>query len=343
MSHPLTTSVERFIWELTSACPLRCSHCYSESGRHPATTLGREDMLRIVELILRTRPRSVSLSGGEPLLAPWWSEAARRIRDAGIPVTLFTSGWGMDERTAQELARSVTSVCVRFDGGTVETHERIRQRPGSFNKALVALDLLEQVKRERVARGEGCYTFGIDYTVMRSNLGQTERFIEDITLCFPSLDFIRFGAVLPVGMAEEGGLAGREILTENEMLALVAAELRLGALAKNGAKVSVTDVRCFRPCSPLSSAGQTVAHIEASGQLRAFSMYEPTVGSVLEEPFEVLWHRVLAWRNDPFVTEQLRSIRTLRDLTRVARALSHRFGSEADTARSTLRGRTAAA
>lgn len=341
MTCPLTTPVERFIWDLTYACPLRCAHCYSESGRRSSKMLAREDMLRVVELIIRARPRRVSLSGGEPLLVPWWSEAARRLRDAGIPVTLFTSGWGVEERTARELARSVTSVCVSVDGATEPTHDAIRRRRGSFSKAMAALEILERVRQECVAWGEGCYTFGIDYTVMRSNQGELERFVEDVTRRFPHLDFLRFGAVIPVGLAEEEDFEKRELLTDEELLALGAAEQRLRSLVKNGARLSVTDVRCFLPNSPLGAAGETVAHIEANGQLRALPMYEAKVGDVLVEPFEVLWSRAQAWREDPFVVEQLRSIRTVRDWARAARTLDRRFGSEADRARIALRGRTA--
>jgi MoaA/NifB/PqqE/SkfB family radical SAM enzyme len=329
--------VDKFVWDLTYACPLRCVHCYSESGRRPARTLPPEDLPRIADLIIQTGAQRVSLSGGEPLLVRGWSEAARRLRDAGLQVTLFTSGWIMDEAHAEEIARSVSGVCVSLDGATEATHDRIRQRVGSYRKARAALELLARFKRERTARREPCYSLGTDFTVMRSNLGETDRFVEDVTASTPGLDLMRFGMVVPEGPVADEAFAERELLTEEEMLALNASEPRLVSLARNGVKVSVTDMRYYVPYSPYGGPGATIAHLEPDGELRAFGVYEAKVGNVLREPFEVLWSRALAWRSEPFVREQIQSIRTPQDWARVARVLDRRYGSEADKARIALR------
>jgi MoaA/NifB/PqqE/SkfB family radical SAM enzyme len=328
---------DKFVWDLTYACPLRCVHCYSESGRRPAKTLPPEELLRIADIIIQVGAKRVSLSGGEPLLVRGWSEAARRLRAAGIQVTLFTSGWLMDEAHAEELARSVDGVCVSLDGATEATHDRIRQRAGSYRKARAALELLARFKRERTARGEACYSLGTDFTVMRSNLTETERFVEDVTASAPGLDSLRFGMVVPEGPVADEDFAERELLTDEEMLGLIASEGRLAALASNGVKVSVTDMRYYIPSSPYGGPGSTIAHLEPDGELRAFGVYEAKVGNVLREPFEVLWGRALEWRSDPFVAGQFLSIRTTRDWARVARVLDRRYGSEADQARIALR------
>jgi MoaA/NifB/PqqE/SkfB family radical SAM enzyme len=328
---------DKFVWDLTYACPLLCVHCYSESGRRPAKTLPPEELLRIADVIIRLNPKRVALSGGEPLLVRGWSEAARRLREAGAYVTLYTSGWIMNEALADELARSVTSVCVSIDGATEATHDRLRRRPGSYRKARAALELLARFKRERTARGEACYSLGTDFTVMRSNSGEMARVVEDVTASYPGLDYLRFGMAVPEGPAAEEDFAERELLTHEEMLALNAAEGQLRALARNDVKVSVTDMRYYIPYSPYGGPGETIAHIEPDGQLRAFGVYEAKVGNVLHEPFEILWSRALAWRNEPFVAEQIKSIQTNQDWARVARVLDRRYGSEEDKARIALR------
>ena len=33
------------LWEITYACPLRCTHCYTESGRRPSRQLSLDQML----------------------------------------------------------------------------------------------------------------------------------------------------------------------------------------------------------------------------------------------------------------------------------------------------------
>jgi MoaA/NifB/PqqE/SkfB family radical SAM enzyme len=330
--------IERFIWDLTYACPLRCIHCYSESGRRAARVLGREEMLRVVGVIIDAAPKRISFSGGEPLLARWWSEAARRLSAAGVPVTLFTSGWLVDEHRARELGRSVASVAVSVDGPNERVHDYVRGRRGSFRRAMAALEILGRIKREKSKGGESCYALGIDYTVTRSGNRRLERFVENVTSWFPEIDFIRFGAVVPEGLAQERSFA-RELLDNAELIALGASERRLASHARNGSDISVTDARYFLPNSPLSAASATIAHIEPDGELRAFTTYEAKVGNVLEERLDVLWKRAIAWRQDPFVAQQLCSIRTVDDWARATRALDRRYGSEADKARIERRGK----
>ncbi|OLZ64220.1 hypothetical protein AV521_36125 [Streptomyces sp. IMTB 2501] len=55
------------MWDTTYACPLRCSHCYNESGRRPARQLSPADMLRVAGALIDFGPRVVALSGADPL------------------------------------------------------------------------------------------------------------------------------------------------------------------------------------------------------------------------------------------------------------------------------------
>jgi MoaA/NifB/PqqE/SkfB family radical SAM enzyme len=337
---PLETSgilsaapIARVIWDLTYACPLRCTHCYSESGRRPARMLDRERMRRVAAVIIAARPERVSFSGGEPLLVPWWGEAANLLCQAGIPVTVFTSGWVMNESVAERLATSVAAVTVSVDGRDERTHDAIRGRAGSFRRAMAALDRLSRVKLSRTKRGEKHFRLGIDYTVTRSGRSGLGDFVAEATSRFPNLDYVRFGAVMPVGLGQEPAFVDDELLSDAELEALVDAESALISRAENGIEVSVTDVRSFLPTSPLSVEGEGIAQIEPDGQLRAFACYEAKVGNVLDEPIDVLWDRALAWRNSPFVRAQTSSIHNLTDWARVTRILDRRYGSEADKAR----------
>ncbi|EAU67196.1 radical SAM domain protein [Stigmatella aurantiaca DW4/3-1] len=323
---------------MTYACPLRCTHCYSESGRRPAVAR-REDVLRIAEEIIRVNPRDVELSGGEPFLAPGWEEAVQRLSGAGIAVNLYTSGWSMDMALAKRLAGTVSRVCVSVDGARARTHDAIRGREGSFERAMGALELLARQRRERLARGEPCYALRVEMTVTRSNLAETEQLVQELGERFPGLSSFRLGMVIPAGLASEEDFEERELLTDAEGLALLESQPRLAALAPPGVRVGVTDVRPFFAQLAPGAPMLPMAHLEPDGQLRAFETCEAKVGSVLEEPLEVLWERALAWRRDAFVVEQFGAIRTLQDWARASRALDRHFGSAEDLARLARRTR----
>src|SRR5262252_8344232 len=71
-------------WDLTYACPLRCGHCYSESGRRPSRQLPLPSLLRIADEILAVRPvPTVTFTGGEPLVVRGVLDVARHLKEGG--------------------------------------------------------------------------------------------------------------------------------------------------------------------------------------------------------------------------------------------------------------------
>lgn len=78
----MSTTVERFFVELTSACDLRCRHCFGQFG--PAT---RRDLpMKIVERLLREGRElgvyRIDLTGGEPTMHPLFDEIVAAIGNA---------------------------------------------------------------------------------------------------------------------------------------------------------------------------------------------------------------------------------------------------------------------
>ncbi|MBF9233378.1 radical SAM protein [Microvirga alba] len=336
----MTVEIGKFIWDITYACPLRCVHCYTESGRRPARTLDRDAAMRVIDVILAAQPEKVSISGGEPLSVRWAVEAMKRLHDAGVAVTVFTSGWSMPEKTATALADAVSSVAVSIDGANAAIHDAIRARAGAFERGMKALDVLHRVKDERRAAGQNCFTLGIDYTLTRSGAKEAdlERFVEATIKRFPRLDFIRFGAVIPSGLAAEPEFEASELLSIQELIDLIDVGRRLAGREGNALNISVTDVRYFLPQPGVSAADLDILHIEPDGALRAFPIYEAKVGNVLHEPLDVLWPRVRAWRSDPFVAKQMETVQTMADWASTARTLDRRYGSHDDQERIARRG-----
>ncbi|UVF21241.1 radical SAM protein [Microvirga terrae] len=336
----MTVKIRKFIWDITYNCPLRCGHCYSESGRRPARTLDRAAAMRVVDVMLGAQAENVMFSGGEPMSVPWAVEAMKRLHDAGVEVTLFTTGWSMKERSAAALVDSVSGVAVSVDGADAAIHDAVRGRAGAFERGMKALDILHRVKDERRAAGRTCYTLGIDYTLTRPGAEEAdlERFVDAAVERFPRLDFIRFGAVIPSGLAAERAFETTGLLTIDELVDMIDVGRRFAARHDGGPRISVTDVRYFLPSPGSSLVDLDILQIEPDGGLRAFPIYEAKIGNVLHEPLEVLWPRAQAWRSDPFVAEQMGKVRTMADWADTTRTLDRRYGSEDDRARIARRG-----
>lgn len=324
---------KRIIWDLTYACPLRCIHCYSESGRRENDTIKLDIMHRIADIIVSAKPERISISGGEPLTVPWWREALKIFSDAKIPTTVFTSGWLMTEEIADDLNDLAGSVAVSIDGASAKTHDLVRGRPGSFVKTNETLSILQMIKTKRLEKGKPTCTFGVDFTVTKASLRETQDFVEQFSTKFPEMDFIRFGAVVPEGLAQEEKFAKTHLLSKTEIDELSNSAGRLKECCSSKAKISVTDAQYFLPTSSLSDHGEMIAHIEPDGQLRAFTTYEAKVGNILDEDFDKLWEKAIAWRSQPDVRMLRDSIRSVDDWARVTRILDRTYGSASDRIR----------
>ncbi|WP_324788332.1 radical SAM protein [Streptomyces sp. H51] len=330
--HPLEV-----IWDITYACPLRCVHCYSESGRRPIRQLSPADMLHVADAIVEMGPHAVCLAGGEALLARGVFAVADRFSEAGVPVSLFTSGWSLKQETAESVLSTFAGVTVSVDGASADVHDRIRGRRGSFARAMDALALLDRLARKRSEAGDSRPDLGIDWVVVRSNFHQIEELITDVAPRFPALDHITFGAVVPEGLASRPGFADHELLSDDQVRLLGSSRYvqKLRALAPPTVRIGTTDNLALQMHPDLIERGVflPVLQIEPDGLVRGMAAYEGTVGDVLTDPPAELWRRAVERWHDPFVVETLKPVRTMSQWAEATRAIDYHFASETDRRR----------
>ncbi|GAJ85632.1 hypothetical protein NBRGN_098_00660 [Nocardia brasiliensis NBRC 14402] len=325
------------IWDITYACPLRCVHCYSESGRRPTLHPTRDQLLRMAEAFLSLHPQEVALAGGEPLLVDGVFEIAERFAQAGISVILYTSGLPMDAHKAEESLRHFSTVAVSMDGATADVHDRIRGRARAFERGLAAVQLLDDTTRRMKAEGQTPGTLGIEVSIMRSNLHQVEEFCTTIAPRFSELRHLVFTVTMPAGLANRAGFVEHELLDDTESQRLLSPEYlaHLRSIAPAGLDIRIDDHwhDMIHPDHVAEGSVLPIMHVRPDGEVHAMPIYEGTVGSVLDEPPMVLWERALARWSDPFVVRTLTDVRTMRDWAEAARRLDYHFAAPVDRAR----------
>jgi MoaA/NifB/PqqE/SkfB family radical SAM enzyme len=325
------------IWDVTFACPLRCEHCYTESGRRRPLNLSHDEMLKVADAMITFRPELISLCGGEPFTVPRIAEIVQRFTDEGLRVFLYTSGWAVSAEAISRLAPLLAKVVVSVDGATAEVHDRIRGRAGSFDRAMATLGLLDAEKARRDAAGEPCFEFGIDKVVVRSNFHQLDEMCGTLAARFPRLSSVALGAVVPTGLASRISFGETELLTDDEVAELVSDDTlrRLREAAPPTVEVETTDNFSVQmhPDYIASNPGFRPLEIEPDGQVRGMPIYEGTIGSLLTDEPMLLWQRSRSRWDDPWVQELLRGIRTRKDWAEVVRQIDYRFGSDEVRAR----------
>src|SRR5580693_8212219 len=127
------------VWEITLACDLKCLHCGSRAGHRRKAELSTEECLDVVDALARLGTREVSLIGGETYLRRDWTEIIRAIRSHGMYCAVQTGGRNLNpDRLKEAVNAGLNGLGVSLDG-LAPLHDRVRNVPGSFNKAIDTL------------------------------------------------------------------------------------------------------------------------------------------------------------------------------------------------------------
>jgi molybdenum cofactor biosynthesis enzyme MoaA len=129
------------VLRVTFKCNQRCRFCFVDRGAPPVPHG------RLVDEVNRARQndvRSLSLSGGEPLLYPRLDELIEQATGQGLPVCLQTNATGCARRErAQRLhAAGLRHAFVSLHANTAELSDAITQAPGAFAQTVAGIDHL---------------------------------------------------------------------------------------------------------------------------------------------------------------------------------------------------------
>lgn len=134
------------VWEITLKCNLACNHCGSRAGEARTQELSTEEALDLVKQLAEVGIKEVTLIGGEAFMRPDWLEIAQAITQAGMLCGMTTGGFGISLETARRMKQAgIASVSVSIDGGTAETHDRLRGKKGSWHSAFKTMSHFREV------------------------------------------------------------------------------------------------------------------------------------------------------------------------------------------------------
>jgi MoaA/NifB/PqqE/SkfB family radical SAM enzyme len=137
----MTDRVGEIYVMLTWRCNLRCRMCpmwgdrgFCRAGRLPQETLTLERLAAFIDGALPFRPRTVTLSGGEPLLSPLCMPLARRLAEKGLRVMLTTNATLLRELAPEDVA-AFGQINVSLDGPPLVLEKIGRGGEETFSRA----------------------------------------------------------------------------------------------------------------------------------------------------------------------------------------------------------------
>ena len=94
--------------------------------------LSTQRVLTLLEELVEMGTLSLTLTGGELFLRKDWLTVARRARQLGFALRLFSNGSLIDEQLARDIEPLHATVEISLYAMRRETFEEITRRPGSF-------------------------------------------------------------------------------------------------------------------------------------------------------------------------------------------------------------------
>ncbi|TIH13578.1 12,18-didecarboxysiroheme deacetylase [Marinifilum sp. JC120] len=303
-SHLLQFSKDKkpvVVWNMTRRCNLKCVHCYAQAvdpdGQDEIST---SQAKTIIDDLAAFGAPVMLFSGGEPLVRKDLVELASYATSKGMRAVISTNGTLITKEKARELKEvGLSYVGISIDG-TEETHDKFRGVPGSYKKALQAV---ENCKAEGLK-------VGLRFTINKRNwtevpsVFQVLRDLEVPRACFYHLVYSGRGSelikedlthaesrqLLDLIMDETKALydAGmpKEILTVDNHADGVYVYQRLLKEDPERAK-EVLELLQFNEGN---NSGRGIGCISWDGQVHADQFWRNhTFGNVLERPFSEIW------------------------------------------------------
>jgi radical SAM enzyme (rSAM/lipoprotein system) len=157
-------------WECTLRCNLQCLHCGSDCTQATETPdMPLADFLKVLDSIaphVNTRKTMIALTGGEPLMRKDLAQCGKEFYKRQFPWGMVTNGYGLTPKLLDELLQSgLRSVTVSFDGLTPETHDWLRGKQGSWERAKNAIAMIAAIEN---------FTYDVVTCVNKRNIGDLE-------------------------------------------------------------------------------------------------------------------------------------------------------------------------
>lgn len=281
---------------LTYRCQNRCSFCYASAPDRgqEVPEMTTAEVKRIIDTIIDdARVPTVSFTGGEPTLHPDLPDLIAYAKSRRLRTNLITNGIRCgSEGYVNELAAGLDSAQVSLEAADANIHDTIVGRRGAWQQTVQGI-------RNLKSAGIHVHTNTTINSLNRHHLLALVDFLAEMQQPYLSMNMvIRTGDAvgsMEIGYREIGDL----ILPVKERA------------KEHGMRLvwySPVPLCLFNPIahglgSQSCSAADGLLSIAPDGSVLPCSSFEQGVGSLLHEPFAIVWNRRAAkyWRHKEFL------------------------------------------
>ncbi|MEK3836775.1 MULTISPECIES: radical SAM/SPASM domain-containing protein [unclassified Paenibacillus] len=137
---------------ITNRCNLRCKHCCVDSDLTNLSDPLDTDVLKtVLNKVVKSKPKSICLTGGEPLIRKDFFEILSHLNDIyDGEIRVMTNGTLINSENVKQLVAHVSAIDFSIDGVNEDTCSTIRGK-GVFNKVLHSVELLKNHHFDKIS------------------------------------------------------------------------------------------------------------------------------------------------------------------------------------------------
>ena len=281
------------VWEMTSACNLRCIHCHTSGGKPAKDELTTAEGKHLLNQLADVNDfQMMAFTGGEPLLRPDLFELLAYSQALGFTNTIATNATLIDTEVAKRLrSLGIVIAAVSLDGFDAKTHDMVRGQPGSFNNALRGIRALHKVG----------ILLHVNITAMEYNMDQMKPLMDLIERVGTGI--LLMYQLVPVGRGRKIKNAALDLDANEQLIRFIAkAQTRTQAIMEpvaapqywsfllqqngihSGPLLRLAEM-VFHGCS----AGRGFVYIKSNGEVWPCPFIEISCGNIRQSSFLKIW------------------------------------------------------
>jgi len=134
-------SLRQLLIHITTACNLRCVHCYI--NKEKPIHMDLDTFSKLLEEYDDMQGIRVMITGGEPLLHPNFKDFIEKLNEFTFRKTLFTNSILLDEEMIKYLDDKIDEIQISIDG--TKSNDLFRKEEGLYSKTIEKLKMLKDL------------------------------------------------------------------------------------------------------------------------------------------------------------------------------------------------------
>ncbi|QQR80075.1 MAG: radical SAM protein [Deltaproteobacteria bacterium] len=266
---------------INKACQCECEHCSAVFYNHSSkanldTEQLRQALLESVDLGVT----NLILLGGEPLLRKDLCFQIQQVNPDKSVVTLFTNGEYLHPENCQKLSEAgLMGAFISLDDMDEGVHDRLRKRPGLFQKALRGI---ENLQKNKVLTAISTYL-----TPDRVHDGVLDKMMEFGKKI--GVNEVTFFDAIPSGR----WIHKDETLLQEDDRQQIAERVNHYRKSANYPGISAQSTLTSHQGSAFCFAANTQFYLSAHGEMCPCDFTPLTIGKFPEESLETLWNKMI--------------------------------------------------